>query len=164
MPRWPNKHVTLISDPRAGNVLFIEIVVKDCITWKDHYDIRISWRDTALATCSRSQPLLNMNIGDNFQVTFWRHRWRHHHENAFSGMIWDGHLISDAKLKLPFWGRGKHLNWKLNMNRSLNMPARYPCTCPTFWVFDRCSSWNINGDMAVHMFDLFWGLIYAQQL
>ena len=29
----------------------------------------------AFATCSRSQPLLNMNMEGNFQITMWRHRW-----------------------------------------------------------------------------------------
>ena len=33
--------------------------------------------------CSRSQPLLNMNIERNFEATLWRHRWRHHHKTFF---------------------------------------------------------------------------------
>ena len=39
--------------------------------------------DIALATCSRSLPLLNMNMDGNFEATLWRHRWRHHDENTF---------------------------------------------------------------------------------
>ena len=30
----------------------------------------------------------------------WRHRWRHHHENTFFGIIWDDIFISEVKLKL----------------------------------------------------------------
>ena len=55
-----------------------KIILKD-----DDYDICIYWRDIAFATCSRSQPLLNMNIEGNFKAILWRHRWRHHHEKYF---------------------------------------------------------------------------------
>ena len=94
----------------------------------DNYDIYIHWRDIALATCSHSQTLLNMNIEENFEATLWRHRWRHHHQKTFLaskheyrgklwghhvtssmtsspwkhffGIIWDDLFISEVKLKL----------------------------------------------------------------
>ena len=43
------------------------------------------WRDIALATSSRSEPLPNMNIENSFQDTLWRHRRRHHYEKYFLG-------------------------------------------------------------------------------
>ena len=36
----------------------------------------------------------------DFEGTLWRHRWRHHHEKYFSGIIWDDLFISEVKLKL----------------------------------------------------------------
>ena len=59
------------------------------------------WRGIVLATFSRSQPLLNMNIEGNFEATLWCHRWRHHHEknNIFS-IICDDLFISEMKFKL----------------------------------------------------------------
>ena len=68
----------------------------------------VYWWDIALATCFRSQPVLNMYIEDNFQVTLWHHQWRHRHEKYFSGIIWDNLFISDVNLKL--W-----LNWHQTM-------------------------------------------------
>ena len=35
----------------------------------------------------------------NFEASLWRHRWRHHHENTFFGIIWDGLFISKVKWK-----------------------------------------------------------------
>ena len=56
-------------------------------------------RPIALATCSRSHPLLNMNIEGNFEATLWRHRWCHHHEKIFFDIIWDDLFISEVRLK-----------------------------------------------------------------
>ena len=71
----------------------------------------IIW-DIALAICSRSQPLLNMNIVRNFEATLWRHRCCHHHKNFF-GIIWDDLFISEVRLKLCFifqnFQNGRHL-------------------------------------------------------
>ena len=41
----------------------------------------------------------------NIEVTLWRHRWRNHHDEYFSCIIWDDLSISDVKLKLcvTFW-------------------------------------------------------------
>ena len=101
-----------------------------CITKKDNYDICIYWQDIALATCSRSQPLLNMNIEGNFEATLWCHRWCRQHEKHFFGIIWDDLFISEVKLKLCLifqnFRNGRHyelatdffirkLYWKLNI-------------------------------------------------
>ena len=67
--------------------------------------------------CSRSQPLLNMNIDGNFDATLWRHRWRNHREKLFwhnfgrSFHIW-GKIeamfnISKFSKWPPFWARDK---------------------------------------------------------
>ena len=56
--------------------------------------------DETLPTCSRSEPLIYMNIEGNYQVTLWRQRWRHHHKITFWGIIWDDLLTADVKLKL----------------------------------------------------------------
>ena len=49
---------------------------------------------------------------NDFEVVLWRHRWRHHHENIFSCIIWDELFISGVKLKLCliFWHfqNGRH--------------------------------------------------------
>ena len=36
----------------------------------------------------------------DFEATLWRHRWRHHHENTFWGIIWDDLFVFEVKLKL----------------------------------------------------------------
>ena len=59
---------------------------------QDNYDICIHWRDIALATYSRSQSLLNMNIEGNFEATLWRHRWRHHHEKNWHNLGHSFHI------------------------------------------------------------------------
>ena len=43
--------------------------------------------------------------------------------------------------------------------RKLNIPERWPLAFPTFWVFVRCSSTNIDGDLSVSKFDLLCGLV-----
>ena len=53
-----------------------------------------------LTTCSRSHALLNMNREETLEPTLWRHRWRHHREKNFFGIIWDDLFISEVKLKL----------------------------------------------------------------
>ena len=80
VPRSPSrpKPVMLTFDLQSRKVLFIEIVFG-----MHNYDIGIYWRVIAPAICSRSQPLLNMNIERNFESTLWRHRWRHHHKKNF---------------------------------------------------------------------------------
>ena len=98
MPRSPIKPVTLTFDLRSRKSC-IYLDLKACITSKDDYDIRMYWRDIALATCSRREPVLNMNIEGNYQVTLWRHWWRHHHDKYFC-IIWDDLLIAEGKLKL----------------------------------------------------------------
>ena len=57
---------------------------------KFNYDIRIRFSAMKIFLL----PLLR-NIG-----TLWRHRWRHHHENTFLGIIWDDPFVSEVKLKL----------------------------------------------------------------
>ena len=104
-----------------------------CITQKDNYDICIYWRDISLATCCRSQPLLNMNKEGNFEATPWRHRWRHNHEKNFfehnlersfhiSGQIEVVFKISKFLKSPPFWACNKLFHRKLY--RKLNMPER----------------------------------------
>ena len=57
---------------------------------KFNYDIRIRFSDLKIFLLPSSR-----NIG-----TLWRHRWRHHHENTFLGIIWDDPFVSEVKLKL----------------------------------------------------------------
>ena len=78
VPRSSSKPVMLTIDFQSQKCYSLRSFLA-CITWKDNNDIGIYWRDIALAICSRSQPLLNMNIERNFEATLWRHRWRHHH-------------------------------------------------------------------------------------
>ena len=86
------------------------------------YDIRIYWQDIALATCCRSQPLLNINIDGNFQVAQWRHQWHHHHEKYCFGYnlgqsfhIWGqtDAVFHISKLP-PFWVRDQLFYQKYN--------------------------------------------------
>ena len=89
-------------------------------------------------------------------------------KNTFSEIIWDDLLISVVNLKLwlTFWHflNGCHFEvvTKLFYQKwywKLNMLVTKPLAFPTFWVFDRCYSWNITRDMAVQNFGLFWDLI-----
>ena len=109
-----------------------------------YYDICIYWRDIALATCSRSQPLPNMYMEGHFEVTLWSHRWRHHHENNFFGISWDGLFISEVKLQLCLifqnFQNGRHIQVATNffyrmLYRKLNVPESWPLAFPIFWAF-----------------------------
>ena len=43
---------------------------------------------------------LNMNIEGRFDVTLWRHQWRHQHQKYFGGLILDGLSISNVKMNI----------------------------------------------------------------
>ena len=60
--------------------------------------VNLSW-DSALAICSRSQPLLNMIIERNFEATLWRIDVVNTIKKLF-GIIWDDLYISEVRLKL----------------------------------------------------------------
>ena len=121
--------------------------------------------DIALANCSRSQPLLNMNIERNFEATLWRHRWRHHHENTFFGIIWDDLFISEVKLKLCLifqnFQNGRYFELATNF-----FTGSYTGSCiyqkdnhEHFRYFDRRCSSNIDGDILISKFDLLCDLV-----
>ena len=68
----------------------------------------------ALVGSEGAGPLLNMSIEGNFQVTMWRHRCRHHHQNTFWGR--SSHIwcqieavfnISKFSNWQSFWGHNK---------------------------------------------------------
>ena len=79
---------------------------------------------------------------------FWGHRWRHHHEKYFFGIIWDGLFISEVKLQLCLifqnFQKGRHFQ------------------VATF-CFTGCftGSWNsnIDGDILISKFDLLCDLV-----
>ena len=84
----------------------------------------------------------------DFEVTLWRHRWRHHYENIFSCIIWDDRFISDVKFKLCliFWHfqNGRHFElatnffnrkWHRKLNK-LNKLKYWQSYCSSkFWLF-----------------------------
>ena len=84
---------------------------------KDNYDICVYWRKSA--TCSRSQPLLNMIIGGKCEATLWRYRWRHHLEK-----------------KTFFWydlGRSFHIWGKIEAVFNISNFSKWP----PFWAHDK---------------------------
>ena len=78
----------------------------------------------------------------------------------FLGIIWDDRFIFEVKLKLCLiFQNGRHMELATNFfyrkwNQKLNMPKRKPLVFPTSWAFDRSSSSNIDGDIAISKFDL----------
>ena len=111
-----------------------------------------------------------MNIERNFEVTLWRHRWRHHHKKNFFGIIWDDLFICEVRLKLcllfqNFQNDG-HFELATNffyrkLYRKLDIPERYPWAFATFWASDRRSSSDIDGDISISKFDLFCDLVMS---
>ena len=100
----------------------------------------------------------------NFESTLWRHRWRHHHENTYFGIICDDLFISEVKLKLCLifqnFHNGRYFELATNFFlRKENIPERLPWAFPTFWAFDRRSSSNIDGDISLSKFDLLCDLV-----
>ena len=133
----------------------------------DNYDIYIHWRDIALATCSHSQALLNMNIEDNFEATLWRHRWRHHHENTFlaskheyRGKLWGHHVTSSmtsSSWKIIFGynlGRSFYIWGKIEAVFNISKFSKWPpCWARTnFFTESYTGSWIDQNDSHQH----FW--------
>ena len=119
------------------------------------------------STCSRSQPLLNMNIEGNFEATLWHHRWCYRNKNFF-GIIWDDLFISETKLKLCLifqnFQNGRHFKlatkfFLLEVIAEVENNRQIALAFPTFWVFDRCSNSNIDGDILILKFDLLCDLV-----
>ena len=104
----------------------------------------------------------------DFDVTLWRHRWRHHHKKYFflhnlgrSFHIW-GQI--EALFNISNFQNGRHFELTTNFFYvkwfwKLNKPERWPLAFPIFWAFDRRSSSNINGDIAISKFDPFCDLV-----
>ena len=87
----------------------------------------------------------------------------------FFCIIWDDLSVSNVKLKLHwiFQNNSKRRNFRAGglfrrrCHRKLNTLSGKPRTCPTFWAFDKCSSLQINGVMAISKFDpLFYLVTY----
>ena len=106
---------------------------KACATQKT-ITIFVYWRDIAPTTLSRSQPLLNMNIEGNFEVSLWRHRRRHHHGKY----VFYWHFQNDCHFEA--------IHFYCKRYQKLDIPARQPWTFSTFWVFHR-SCKQISRDM-----------------
>ena len=83
---------------------------------------------------------------NDFEVVLWRQRWRHHHENNFSCMIWDDLFISDVKLKLCliFWHfqNGRHLSSWRNILPEVTPEVEY-ATKITMSIRDILSFWSM---------------------
>ena len=118
----------------------------------------------ALVGSEGAGPLLDMSFEGNFQVTMWRHRWRHHHENTFWGRsshIWCQNEavfdISKFSKWQSFWGHNKLFLLEVipEVIQEVEYARIIAMGIYDVLTFDRRSSWNIDGYITILKFDLF---------